>query len=64
VDEITVVAPGINGKMNEISAAFGLLQLKGIDGAVQKRKIIDACYGKRWGRQRHPLPFGRNRGNS
>ncbi len=31
VDEVTVVAPGINGKMSEINAAFGLLQLKHID---------------------------------
>jgi hypothetical protein len=30
-DEVTVVAAGINGKMSEINAAFGLLQLKGID---------------------------------
>ncbi|TAN78062.1 MAG: DegT/DnrJ/EryC1/StrS family aminotransferase [Gallionella sp.] len=44
VDEVTVVAPGINGKMSEINAAFGLLQLKGIDGALQKRKAIDARY--------------------
>ncbi|MFA5993839.1 MAG: dTDP-4-amino-4,6-dideoxy-D-glucose aminotransferase VioA [Parcubacteria group bacterium] len=41
VDEITVVAPGINGKMSELNAAFGLLQLKGIDTAMQKRKVID-----------------------
>jgi dTDP-4-amino-4,6-dideoxygalactose transaminase len=44
VDEVTVVAAGINGKMSEINAAFGLLQLKGIDGARQKRKAIDAHY--------------------
>jgi len=44
VDEVTVVAPGINGKMSEINAAFGLLQLKGIDAALQKRKVIDARY--------------------
>ena len=44
VDEVTVVAPGINGKMSEINAAFGLLQLKGIDAAIQKRKVIDARY--------------------
>lgn len=44
VDEVTVVAPGINGKMNEISAAFGLLQLKNIDIALQKRATIDAHY--------------------
>lgn len=43
-DEVTVVAAGINGKMSEINAAFGLLQLKGIDDALEKRKAIDACY--------------------
>jgi dTDP-4-amino-4,6-dideoxygalactose transaminase len=46
VDEITVDSLGINGKMSEINAAFGLLQLKGIDAAVRKRKIIDARYRK------------------
>ena len=44
VDEVTVVAAGINGKMSEINAAFGLLQLKGIDDVLQKRKAIDAYY--------------------
>jgi dTDP-4-amino-4,6-dideoxygalactose transaminase len=42
--EITVDSLGINGKMSEINAAFGLLQLKGIDSAVDKRKAIDAYY--------------------
>ncbi|MBC7489555.1 MAG: dTDP-4-amino-4,6-dideoxy-D-glucose aminotransferase VioA [Glaciimonas sp.] len=44
VDEVTVVAPGINGKMSEINAAIGLLQLKGIDDAILLRKAIDARY--------------------
>ncbi|MDP3585775.1 MAG: dTDP-4-amino-4,6-dideoxy-D-glucose aminotransferase VioA [Thiobacillus sp.] len=44
VDEVTVVAPGINGKMSEIMAAFGLLQLKGIDAVLQKRQAVDARY--------------------
>lgn len=44
VDEVTVVAPGINGKMSEFNAALGLLQLKGIDEALQKRKAIHARY--------------------
>jgi dTDP-4-amino-4,6-dideoxygalactose transaminase len=44
VDEVTVVAPGINGKMSEFNAALGLLQLKGIAAALQKRKAIDARY--------------------
>ncbi len=44
VDETIVVAAGINGKMSEFNAALGLLQLKGIDAALQKRKAIDARY--------------------
>ena len=46
VDEITVVAPGINGKMSEINAAFGLLQLNHIDSAIASRKIIYDIYFK------------------
>ncbi|HAU5602549.1 TPA: DegT/DnrJ/EryC1/StrS family aminotransferase [Citrobacter koseri] len=37
-DETTVVAPGINAKMNEVQAAFGLVQLKHIDEALRKRR--------------------------
>ena len=44
VDEVTVVAPGINGKMSEFNAALGLLQLKDIDQDLQKRKAIHARY--------------------
>ena len=44
VDELTVVAPGINGKMSEINAAFGMLQLKHIDNALARRQEIDAFY--------------------
>jgi dTDP-4-amino-4,6-dideoxygalactose transaminase len=44
VDEVTVVAPGINGKMNEFNAALGLLQLKHIDEALARRKEIAATY--------------------
>lgn len=46
VDETTVVAPGINGKMSEINAAFGMLQLKHVDEALAKRQGIDAAYRK------------------
>jgi dTDP-4-amino-4,6-dideoxygalactose transaminase len=42
--EVTVVAPGINGKMSEFNAALGLLQLKGIDEALAKRRAIDERY--------------------
>ncbi|WP_268800259.1 dTDP-4-amino-4,6-dideoxy-D-glucose aminotransferase VioA [Pseudomonas huanghezhanensis] len=43
-DEVTVVAPGINGKMSEINAAFGVLQLKHIDAALARRQRVDAIY--------------------
>jgi dTDP-4-amino-4,6-dideoxygalactose transaminase len=43
-DEVTVVAPGINAKMNELQAAFGLLQLKHIDMAIDNRRKIDNLY--------------------
>ncbi len=46
LDETTVVAPGINGKMGEINAAFGLLQLKYVDEAIKKRAAIDSQYRK------------------
>lgn len=45
-DEVTVVAPGINGKMNEIQAAMGLLQLKHIDTALQARASIHRQYAQ------------------
>jgi dTDP-4-amino-4,6-dideoxygalactose transaminase len=44
VDETTVVAPGINGKMSEINAAFGLLQLQSVDAAIAARARIAARY--------------------
>lgn len=43
-DEVTVVAAGINGKMNEFQAALGLLQLDHIDAALEQRRRIDARY--------------------
>jgi dTDP-4-amino-4,6-dideoxygalactose transaminase len=43
-NEVTVVAPGINAKMNEFQAAFGLLQLKYVDKAIDRRREIDAHY--------------------
>lgn len=44
VDEVTVVGPGINGKMNEVQAAFGLLQLEHIDHILAERAKIDERY--------------------
>ncbi len=46
VGETNVVAPGINGKMSEFNSALGLLQLKYLDQAIQKRKEIDNAYRK------------------
>jgi dTDP-4-amino-4,6-dideoxy-D-glucose transaminase len=43
-DEVTVSDIGINGKMNEIQAAFGLLQLRGLELAIENRKRIDDLY--------------------
>lgn len=36
--ETTVVAPGINSKMDEIRAAYGLINLKQVDSAIASRK--------------------------
>ncbi len=44
IDETTVVAPGINGKMNEVQAAFGLLQLQHMEHVMAERARIDARY--------------------
>jgi dTDP-4-amino-4,6-dideoxygalactose transaminase len=45
--ELNVVASGINGKMSEFNAALGLLQLKYIDQALARRKVIDLAYRER-----------------
>lgn len=42
--ETTVIAPGINGKMDELRAAYGLLQLKYVDIAIEKRKQVAIVY--------------------
>ena len=44
--ETTVIAPGINAKMNELQAAFGLIQLKHIDEYISRRKEIAELYRK------------------
>jgi dTDP-4-amino-4,6-dideoxygalactose transaminase len=47
VNEVTVVAPGINGKMSEWNAALGLLQLKYVSAAIDHRRGVDAIYRER-----------------
>lgn len=43
-DEVTVVAPGINGKMDEMRSAYGLLNLKQVDEAIEARHQIAIKY--------------------
>ena len=45
-DETTVVAPGINGKMDEIRSAYGLLNLKQVDKAIEARHQVAIRYRK------------------
>lgn len=42
--ETTVLAPGINSKMDEIRAAYGLLNLKHVDDSIIRRKHIAELY--------------------
>lgn len=42
--ETTVVAPGINSKMDEIRAAYGLLNLRQTDAAIETRKQVAKAY--------------------
>jgi len=46
-DEVTVIAPGINAKMNEVQAAYGLLQLKSIDKSIKSRATVAIEYRKK-----------------
>lgn len=43
-DEVTVVAPGINSKLDEVRAAYGLLNLKHVDAAIRNRKQVAFQY--------------------
>ena len=43
-DETVVVGPGINSKMDEIRAAYGLLNLKHVDSAIAARKRVAEQY--------------------
>lgn len=42
--ETTVVAPGINSKMDEIRAAYGILNLRQVDAAIAARKKVAEIY--------------------
>ena len=43
-DQVTVVAPGINGKMDEMRSAYGLLNLKQADWAIKQRSEVAKQY--------------------
>jgi dTDP-4-amino-4,6-dideoxygalactose transaminase len=43
-DEVTVVAPGINSKMDEMRAAYGLLNLRQVDSAIEARHHVAVRY--------------------
>lgn len=43
-NETTVVAPGINSKMDEMRAAYGLLNLRQVDEAIRARREVAGKY--------------------
>ena len=43
-NEIEVVGPGINSKMDEIRSAYGLLNLKQVDAAIAARRKVAVVY--------------------
>lgn len=43
-DEVTVVGPGINSKVDEMRAAYGLLNLKQVDAAIEARRETADAY--------------------
>ena len=43
-NEVEVVGPGINGKMDEVRAAYGLLNLKQVDAAIEARHQVAIRY--------------------
>ena len=44
--ETEVVAPGINSKMDEVRAVYGLLNLKQVDDAIEKRHQVAVKYSE------------------
>ena len=43
-NEVEVVGPGINSKMDEIRSAYGLLNLKQVDAAIAARQKVAVAY--------------------
>jgi dTDP-4-amino-4,6-dideoxygalactose transaminase len=46
-DEVTVMAPGTNGKMNELQAALGLVQLRYVGSEIDSRQAVSQLYRSR-----------------
>ena len=46
VNETTIIDASLNGKLSEVHAALGLLQLKTIDETLEARKKVDQIYRK------------------
>lgn len=44
--ETTVVGPGINSKMDEVRAAYGILNLRQVDAAIEARHQVAIAYRK------------------
>jgi dTDP-4-amino-4,6-dideoxygalactose transaminase len=45
-NETTIMGPGINSKMDEVRAAYGLLTLKQVDDAIEARHQVAIAYRK------------------
>lgn len=45
-DEETIIGPGINGKMSEFQASFGIMQLKIVDQEIKDRQSLTYLYRK------------------
>ena len=43
-DETTVIGPGINGKMSELQASFGIMQLEMVDREIEDRRCLTLLY--------------------
>lgn len=43
-NEVTVVGPGINSKMDEVRSAYGLLNLRQVDAAIEARHQVATKY--------------------
>lgn len=43
-NEVTVVGPGINSKMDEVRSAYGLLNLRQVDAAIEARRQVAIKY--------------------